>query len=375
MPTLLSGCDSPRKDNGAATPACDPTVQSCPLAPVTVQISLSAAVACPGHPFSITAVGTPSGGTFAWTISEAELVDSSGNRVNAGNNVFLRGFQADDATGKIPEKTATVTVNYTHPNGTATDSKPVKIHKIAFDVTDTAITAGLTQTDENAAQVILGRVGGVDTMDTKPKVKIKLDPSCPRKTDCAKNHRVGWLQTVLTNDRRLRYTHTLITISVPLPVRDGNPASPPSRIPFYDEVADFTSDADVQIAHHRDGPGNGAAWTDPRPTAPVPPPAKNRQLRKVFFQSGFRAWLVVQNKEWSAHDLAGSFAYQNNFDWSVHLDVTVDMTKAVGSRCSPTSAAPTIGAMANGKGASSPVLTAPVANDVVSVTSVAAPAI
>ena len=200
-------------------------------------------------------------------------------------------------------------------------------------------------------------------MDTKPKVKIKLDASCSRKADCAKNYRVGWLQTVLTDDRRTRYTHTIITLSIPLPIRDGNPASGPSLIPFYDPVFDFTGDGDIRTVHHRDSPGNGAAWTDPRPLAPAPPPAKNRQLRKVFFRTSFKAWLAVQNIEWKAHDLAGSFAYQKNFEWSVHLDVDVDTTRPVTSRCTPTSAAPTIGAMANGKGSGTPVLAAKVAND------------
>jgi hypothetical protein len=212
-------------------------------------------------------------------------------------------------------------------------------------------------------------------MDTRPKVKIKLDPSCPRKTDCAQNYRVGWLQTVLTNDRRVRYTHTLVTVSVPLPVRDGNPASGPSLIPYYDNVSSFTGDGDTQTAQHRDAPGNGAAWTDARPAAPAPPPPTNRQLRKVFFQSGFRAWLAVQNLEWSAHDLVGSFAYQKNFDWSVHLDVVVDTSQPVGSRCTPTSAAPTISAMADGKGSTGPVITPTVANNAVRVSTVPAPGI
>ena len=136
-----------RLPRGARPPACDPAIQSCPLQ-VTVTISLSQPVACPGHPLSITAVGTPSGGTFAWSSSGAELVDSSGSPVSTGATVFLRSFKADDATGAIPESAATISVTYTHPNGTATDSKPVKTHKIEFEVTDTTITAGLTETKE-----------------------------------------------------------------------------------------------------------------------------------------------------------------------------------------------------------------------------------
>lgn len=95
----------------------------------------------------------------------------------------------------------------------------------------------------------------------------------------------------------------------------------------------------------------------------------------MFFQTHFTAWLVVQNKEWSAHDLAGSFAFQKHFDWSVHLDVDVDTTKAVGSRCTPTSAAPTIGTLGNGKGSGSPTLKPEIANEKAKINSNAAPGI
>lgn len=40
MPTLLSGCDSPKKGNGAATPACDPAVAPCPLACKLVSLTV-----------------------------------------------------------------------------------------------------------------------------------------------------------------------------------------------------------------------------------------------------------------------------------------------------------------------------------------------
>ena len=46
----------------------------------------------------------------------------------------------------------------------------------------------------------------------------------------------------------------------------------------------------------------------------------------------------------------------------MHLDVTVDATKAVGSRCSPKRRAATIGAVGVGKGGSSPNVAAPFPN-------------
>jgi len=358
----------------AANAACNAAKQPCPVV-VTVVIKLSLPVACPGHPLTINAVGTPAGGTYAWTVAGAELVDGAGAPVNSGDTVFLRQFHADDATGEIPEKAANVSVTYTHPNGTATDSKPVKVHKIEFDVTDTVITAGVTRANEDVDSVTLENAAGVDTFVTDPKVKIKLDASCPRKTDCAKNHRVGWLQTVSTNDRRKRYTHTLVSSTLPVPIRDGDPAAGPSPFPFYDAAPDFTADGDQQTGHHFDSPSTSASWTDPRAAAPAAPPPQNQQLRQVFFEFSCTAWLVVQNKEWSLHNLPDSFAYQKHFDWSVHLDLTVDTSKAVGSRCTPQSKPPTINAMATGKGGGAPDLNAPSANEKFAVTTAAAPGI
>ena len=329
---------------------------------VTVAITLSASVACPGHPLEMTAVGTPGGGTYSWSVSGggAELVDGAGNSTTTGTTVYLRSFQPDHATGNIPEQTASVSVTYTHPNGTATDQETVTIHKIDFSVTNTTINAGVTQANENevAGGVRLGNDPGVATMEIDPRIEIQLDASCPRKADCAANHQVGWLQTVLTNNRRIRYTHTLTEITVVLPIRDQitGPA------PFYEGVTPFTSDGDIKTAHHEDSPYQNATWNDPRPGATAPPPAVNRQLRQIFFSNSFHAWLVVQNIEWEAHDPDNSFVFLRNFAWSMELNVTVDTTQPVGNRCTPASNPPTIEALGTGRGAVNPVLTAPYPN-------------
>ncbi|MBK7365803.1 MAG: hypothetical protein IPI97_12665 [Nitrosomonas sp.] len=365
---------SPTKPNAGtdASKSCDDPTKRCPLE-VTVAISLSASVACPGHPLAITATGSPSGGTYSWTVSGggAKLVDGSGNPVSTGSSVNLRSFQPDNTNGNILAQSANLQVTYTHPNGTATDSKTVPIHKIDFVVTNTAIHAGVTQANEMAGQVNLGNAAGIDTMVTDPRIEIQLDASCPRKSDCAKNHRVGWIQNVLTNDRRIRYTHTLIQVTVALPIRDGDEVTP---VPWYDVTNQFTADRDKQTAHHFDSPGNGASWLDPRPAAPAPPPAINRQLRQIFFSNSFHAWLVVQNIEWEVHDRDNSFVFLRNFAWSMQLNVTVDTTQPVTSRCTPASRAPTIGALGKGRGPI-PVLTEPFPNRDHTVTSTAAPGI
>jgi len=351
-------------ENGAGDTDCDGGTE-CPKKPkvkVLIVPENAGFVACPGHPFQLTAVAEPAGGTLSWTISgggNAELVDTAGNPKTDGDTVFLRGFSPDDSAGNIPERTATVKVTYTHPDGTAEATTTVKIHKIDFDVTNTTINAGVTQANEGPGGVRLANAPGVATMSTTPQVEIKLDASCPRKTDCARNHRVGWLQTVLTNTRDIRYPNTLLQVTVPLPIRDAIAGAP---APFYLAATPFTANNNKQNAHHEDSPGQGAPWTDARPGAPAPPPPTNLQLQSINFANSFTAWLVVQNIEWSVHHRDTSFVFVRNFDWSMSLNVTVDTTQAVGSRCTPASNPATIGTLNTGRGGSSPVLTAPIAN-------------
>jgi hypothetical protein len=341
-----------------------------------VTLTLEQPVACPGHPLKIVANGSPSGGTYAWTLSggSAQLVDSAGAAASTGDTVYLRSFRADDSTGEILEHKATLTVTYTHPNGTATAQQEITVHKITFAVTNDAVTGGGTQAIESAGGVQLWNSGGVATMSTTPSVKITLDPSCPRKSDCAQNHEVGWMQTVLTNTRQMRYTHTLVSLDPNfLPMRDqiGGPR------PWYEPPSGFTGDNDTQSPHHEDSPSQGAGWTDPRtaPAPPAPPPAINMQLRSITFSNSFHAWLAVRNKEWWAHDEPGSFAFQRNFAWSCGLTVAVDTSKAVGSRCTPASNPATIGAVSAGKGGVTPTISASFPNVHHTVTTNPAPAL
>lgn len=73
----------------------------------------------------------------------------------------------------------------------------------------------------------------------------------------------------------------------------------------------------------------------------------------------FTAWLVAQNTEWAAHDVPGSLAFLGNFDWGMNMTVTVDTTKAVGSRATPASVDPAVpGTISTGKGGKAPNLAA-----------------
>jgi hypothetical protein len=272
--------------------------------------------------------------------------------------VNLRGFQPDDGAGTLPATTATVTVTYTHPNGTATAHKDIPIHGITFTVTGMTVTAGVTQANETASNVKLGGSPGVATMSTNPSVKIQMDASCPRKNDCAGNLQVGMLQTVISNDRRTQYTNTLMSLTVAIPIRDQ--INGPT--PFYEGSTPFSGDGVSVTVHHEDSPFTTAPWRDPRAGSPGPPPATNKQLQQINFSNGFQVWLVVQHIEWADHDLSTSFVFLRNYSWSMQLNVTVDTTKPVGSRCTPHSNPPTISAVGTGKGGSSPNLDAPYPN-------------
>jgi len=359
--TLKAEATGYTTENGTATVVAAKTANaSIPLTPITVAIALDKPVACPGHPLAVTAAGTPPGGTFAWEITGAkvDLVDAAGAPIRAGAGVNLLGFDTDTSTGTIKELSATIKVTYTFTNGqTATDSKDVKIHEIKFKVTDKTINKSDTTVLETATTITM-TFGAAATMSTNPQIEIQLDAACPRKSDCASNHRVGWLQTVLTFQADFRYTHTLLSVTSPLPIRDSVDTASSETVtkPFYLEPVQFAADKEKKTAHHVDSPGfNGLSRVDPRPAAPAPPPPKNRQLRQIIRTQGFTAWLVVQNKEWSAHDLAGSFAFQGNFDWSMGMTVSIDLTAAAGRQATPKKGPPTVPAtISSGKGGGTP---------------------
>ena len=238
-----------------------------------------------------------------------------------------------------------MTVVYTYTNGqTANAHQDITIHKIDFVVTNNAITAGVIGPQKSATGVTIGPSPGNREIVTDPKVEIQLDASCRRKAACAGNHHVGWLQTMQSSDLRIRYRDSLLTwgLSPAAPIRDSlcprtsGPTCGAATFPFYGANTAFAADRDKQTAHHEDSPNLPATWADPRSGAPTPPatvpPAVNPQLRQMFFNDTFTAWLVVQNREWSVHDMNTSFAFLRNFDW-LNSHITAD---AAGN-CTPAS--------------------------------------
>jgi hypothetical protein len=351
---------SPIRDAGgpaAGVPATC-TREPCPAAStVTVAITLSAAVACPGHPLEMTANGSPSGGTYAWSVSGggAQLVDGAGNTATTGPTLYLRSFQPDNTAGNIPAQTATVQVTYTHSSGTATDSKRVPIHKIDFAVTQFTPHRGGFFAHESAAGVKIWNIFPKSVFRVDPKVKIVLDSACPRQAACGSNHRVGWLQTMLTDVRQVKYPTLLYYVDCSMPIRD---AWHDTLQPFYDGtfVKTFTGNNDQQSVHHEDSPsypGGPAPWTDA---------AGGGGLQTVTLKNSFTAWLVVQNIEWfNKFGAADSFVYLKHIDWRCELVSNIDLTKAIGSRANPASANTTTANTGTGKG-SSPILSAPIFN-------------
>jgi hypothetical protein len=196
-------------------------------------------------------------------------------------------------------------------------------------------------------------------MNVEPKVTLKLGAACPRKQECASNHRVGWLQDVTRWEKSFRFRRRLVQLRTPVgpPIRDAESGAP---FPFYSESStfDFKDDADFYRVNHSDSPAFGALWEDSKDPHPSSSP-----LEQVIFKLGFTAWLVVQNIEWSSRDVPGSLVYLGNFDWS--LDCTLNVTTAPPARrtTEPQVFTPQITASGKGKGSRTPSFTPESANE------------
>jgi hypothetical protein len=329
-----------------------------PKAKVVVRIQLSQPVGCPGHPLKVTAKGAPLGGTYHWTVSggSPQLEDAGGIPTRGGRQLYFRSFRADSATGKIPEQQHTLTVTYTHPRGTATASKRVKIHGIDFRVTQTEIARSPILVFESPTHVILWTYD-LPVIKTTPNIEIQLGHACPRKDQCAANYQVGWLQTMLSNRREIRYTNYMLDVVGSTPIRDARdnetPTPPP---PFYFKVHGFLHDKQSIVVPHEDSP-QFPAYPGAELTNPI-----SGQLQSISLSHNFTAWLVVQNIEWASRRLADSFSFLGHFDWSVALSAVTTNTPH-GAHFLPDAGTPTApNNIQPGKGPSSPSLERPTFN-------------
>jgi hypothetical protein len=326
------------------------------LSPVKVKINLPLAVACPGHPFKLTADGSPPGGTFAWTVrGKAVLVDDAGKPAKAGATLNIRSFQPDDRLGSIPATAADVFVTYTHPRGKATDKTTIPIHGILFDAPfPMEVKAGTTAAFDTEQEMGISNAYSSPTMSTDTKVTITIDNSCLRKADCARNHRAGFLQTVRASERLARYTTVEAEKPLNTPVRDQlTYGTIPT--PFYSMPTQFTDDGVELSVHHEDSPGDSFEWKDRITDAEL-------DLKSICFSTKFDVWLVVQNIEWANHDRKSSLVFLRNYTWSIQFNPIMDLTQLVGFRATPSYSPTHIDPVGVGKGAQVPNLDDPIAN-------------
>jgi hypothetical protein len=352
VPLRLAG---PGDAAGAA--AAPPTTAAAPPR-VKVRIELAEGnIACPGHPLKIAAIGTPAGGTFQWDVGQAkapaaDLVDAAGKTTRSGPEVYLLGLESDTGTGNIPKQNINLSVTYTYTDGqTAPDSKPLVIHEIKFEVSDDAVHHNEYFAKEYDDGVAVRAWDVHPIMSAKPKVEIQLDALCPRQELCASNHRVGWVQKVKSHAFAECYEDVEITsVDLPLPLPDTrlidgrayDKSKPFPNATFVTAPQQFKKNKDKQNidpltvgTEDTPGVGNGGdiragtdyhiAWVDKE---------SGSSLERIRKEISLTSWLAVQNVDWSKRDAAGgsaflpgSFMYLGHFDWSVAVDVKIDVSK------------------------------------------------
>jgi len=347
--TITTNLRDPSRDD--APPFASGDLEQAPR--VAVALASTTEVACPGHVFSIDAVGTPRDGTYAWSVEGADVafVDESGTpALPLGPRANLRWFQPSHEIGALLPQIATITVTYSHPNGTATATRNIKVHGVSFETSNLEAKPNPLEVREMPTGVdIGGEDQKVPAMSMNPTITLRIASDCPRKSECARAYRVGFLQTVLSNDRRAEYTHSVRVTDIPVPIRDQLNGT--DMAPFYSHAWPFSADNEELTLKHSDTPGTGAAWEDLRPEAPPPPPGShNRLLRRILFSNSFHVWIAVQNTEVAEHDPGASFVFVENYAWSFSLDVDVDVGKPIKSRCTVPDAEVKVGEIGVGAG-------------------------
>jgi len=321
------------------------SVHTLRLTPITARID-SAVVACPGHKEELHAVVTPVGGTIEWTVTRgaARIVDSTGAVTRTGETAYLHGITPEEIE---------VSLKYTHTGSHTTVTKRITIHAINYRVTRFTPNAGGFGLWESAAGAKIWNNPPGSAFSLDPKVKITVHSSCTRKDDCAKNHRVGWLQTMRTSTRVAAYAGNRTVVNCPMPIRD---AWHDTLKPFYDGtfVKTFTGDGNEQIVHQEDSPSF--------PGSPAPWSNATGALQSIRLAHDFTAWLVVQNIEWIPVSIPDSFKYLKNIDWSNDLNSAIDVTVPVGSRAATSRTNTVNSGDSDGKGARTPVLSDPIFN-------------
>ncbi len=313
-------------------------VASCPYA-VTVTIKAKQ-TACPGHDHIVRAKGSPSGGTYRWTVSgsDVQLLDADkkafGINYN-GDTVYLRCFKPDNKTGNIPTVITKVRVAYVHGSCTAQDMKTIAFHGVRFNVVDFKIdrSAATTKISFEDGMATLGsdgwRDGGHTSIDplsiynerevstiitAKGKVQILIDKNCPRANDCAKMYQLGWHQTIRKTFSEARYARRIMYLpSNPLlPLRDGAIEHP--WFLLEGTLRLFEENEQTLIAEMRDSPGWVIGLRHHR---------DGSNLRRASHGVEFTTWLLVGNMELveNVGFSENALSYLKNFDWSFRVSL------------------------------------------------------
>lgn len=245
-----------------------------------MKISQTDTVACPGLLFPRTAVGTPAGGTYKWsivaqgpagvaqdaTVPPADLVDNNYSHKDSGNQVNLIGFRANSVIGMIPPQNVMISVEYTYTDGRKdVAQQSITVHAVNFNVSDSSLRAGAITAEDgpNGLDVANWAAGGSE-IKAEATVQIKLDPSCPQPQKCAANHEVGWVQKVPKSKAtvHLEYDHSKYPITnddADLP--DSLNKNPPFTFYSDSDIKQFELDkgAKTQL---KDSPGFTIRWTN-----------------------------------------------------------------------------------------------------------------
>jgi len=201
---------------------------------------------------------------------------------------------------------------------------------------------------------------------TKVKIMVKPDTIDKSIRDAeAAQWEVGFMQTLRSVGRSIRYRNTLCVFKFlsGVPIRD-NPSDDSDNL-FYRKS--FTMDGEtVTLDVPRPGfpnhayvdfPRQSGSWNDPTSTG------ETNSLMRAITRDQFTFWLAARRK--ATPGCPETYKHLKNFNWSVDTSVRFDMRQPVGSRAQirPNTFDTSAGTIRDGRGAFTPKLDGPLAND------------
>lgn len=315
-------------------------------------------VACPGLPLKVIAVGTPEGGTYAWT-SDGEIRQAA----SQPDRVML--FQIDPGNVEIR-------VAYDVSGSTYRASKRVRVHDVHFttvalhrfpgvlaaEARDSGLLVATKRPDdrepdanEQALAAELDRATGGEADEAggyAAAARVRIDlTGCPNPGRCADNWRVGFLQNIELGVKTSHYVDIdySIAFAPALPAIDSHALG--ADRPFYDGrlVRRFTGHLDEQYVVMSDSPACAGPTGEPRPwDVTIDNDAVTIEfgaLQHIRFAGRFHVWLAAENRCWRDFHLLkpesnprAILAYVRlaDFTWSFDHTYQVDTSLALAAR-------------------------------------------